>query len=51
MFFAKNDDILEIVDEDSTNGIFLNGVLIKEEILKPGDRLQIGKYVLLVVKV
>ena len=46
-----NDDIIEIVDEDSTNGIFVNGVLIKEEILKPGDRLQIGKYVLLVVKV
>ena len=46
-----NDNLIEIRDEESTNGIFINGELIKDMVLKPGDRIQIGKYILLLVKV
>ena len=46
-----NEDLVEIKDEESTNGIFVNGELIKDTKLKPGDRIQIGKYLLLLVKV
>ena len=46
-----NDDVIEVKDEESTNGIFVNGELIKETILNAGDRIQIGKYTLLLVKV
>ena len=46
-----NDEAIEIKDEESTNGIFVNGELIKETILNPGDRVQVGKYILLLVKV
>ena len=41
----------DIEDIDSTNGIFLNGELITNQTLNPGDRLQIGKFVLLLVRV
>ena len=46
-----NDNLIEIKDEESTNGIFINGELIKDMELKPGDRIQVGKYILLLVKV
>ena len=45
------DDDIDIEDIDSTNGIFLNGELITNQRLNPGDRLQIGKFVLLLVRV
>ena len=47
---VEGDDI-DIEDIDSTNGIFLNGELITNQRLNPGDRLQIGKFVLLLVRV
>jgi two-component system, cell cycle response regulator len=33
----------KIVDQGSTNGTYVNGVRIKEQILKDGDRIGIGK--------
>ena len=47
---VEGDDI-DIEDIDSTNGIFLNGELITNHTLNAGDRLQIGKFVLLLVRV
>lgn len=32
-----------IVDLDSRNGVFVNGNLVKEEVLNPGDRIHIGE--------
>lgn len=40
-----------IEDEGSTNGIFVNGELISSYSLSAGDKLQIGKFVLLLVRV
>lgn len=40
-----------IEDTNSTNGIFLNGELISKANLVAGDRLQLGRFLLLVVKV
>jgi FHA domain/FhaA, N-terminal domain len=39
---VKREDGWWIVDLDSTNGTFLNGSLVKERRLGPGDRIQIG---------
>ena len=50
-FITVNNDTIEIQDEGSTNGIFVNGELVTKHKLKPGDRIQIGKYVSLLVKV
>ena len=50
-FITVSDNIIEIQDEDSTNGIFVNGELVTKQKLKPGDRIQIGKYTFLLVKV
>jgi diguanylate cyclase (GGDEF)-like protein len=36
----------KIVDQGSTNGTYVNGVRIKEQILKDGDRIGIGKALL-----
>ena len=40
-----------IEDTNSTNGIFLNGELISQANLVAGDRLQLGRFLLLLVKV
>ena len=45
---SVDDDILLITDEDSTNGIFVNGELTKESQLYSGTRIQIGKYYLII---
>ena len=50
-YISVDDDNLTIVDESSTNGIFVNGELIKECDLKPGTRIQIGKYFMIVSSV
>jgi len=50
-FITVIDDTIEMQDEDSTNGIFVNGELVTKQKLKPGDRIQIGKYIFLLVKV
>ena len=45
-----NENNLIIEDFDSTNGIYLNHNLItNNEILKPGDKIQIGKYLFILV--
>lgn len=45
-----NESNLSIEDLDSTNGIYLNHKLItNKEILKPGDKIQIGKYLFILV--
>jgi len=49
-FINVDDEYISITDEQSTNGIFVNGDLLTESPLKSGDRLQIGKYSLIVTK-
>jgi len=50
-FISVDDNKLTITDENSTNGIFVNGELTKESKLSPGTRIQIGKYFLIVSSV
>ena len=50
-YISVDDDVLLINDEGSTNGIFVNGELIKETLLYSGTRIQIGKYFLIVSSV
>ena len=40
----KNGNDFYIEDQDSTNGTEVNGKLIKNHLLKPGDLIQFGKY-------
>ena len=47
-YISVDDNELTITDEQSTNGIFVNGELIKESKLTSGTRIQIGKYFLIV---
>ena len=49
-FITVDDEEISITDEESTNGIFINGELLTESTLKSGDRLQVGKYSLIVTK-
>lgn len=41
-FINRKEDYYEVVDNDSTNGVFINGKKIKKAILKNGDILQLG---------
>ena len=50
-YISVDDDLLIINDEGSTNGIFVNGEIIKEAKLYSGTRIQIGKYFLIVSSV
>ena len=50
-FFVVDDNDIYITDENSTNGIFVNGELIKEKQLQSGYRIQIGKFNLILTKV
>ena len=47
-YISVDDDVLEIFDEGSTNGIFVNGELVESSKLYSGTRLQIGKYYLVI---
>ena len=47
-YISVEDDQLEIFDEGSTNGIFVNGELVERSKLYSGTRLQIGKYYLVI---
>ncbi len=38
-----NDETLEVVDLDSTNGTFVNGERVVRAHLIPGDRLKVGR--------
>ncbi|MDB4833312.1 FHA domain-containing protein [Acidimicrobiia bacterium] len=49
-FITVDDEEISITDEVSTNGIFINGELLTESTLKSGDRLQVGKFSLIVTK-
>jgi len=49
-FVTVDDEEISITDEESTNGIFINGELLTESTLKSGDRLQVGKFSLIVTK-
>ena len=49
-FITVDDEEISITDEESTNGIFINGGLLTESTLKSGDRLQVGKFSLIVTK-
>ncbi|MDA9198105.1 FHA domain-containing protein [Candidatus Actinomarina sp.] len=49
-FITVDDEEISITDEESTNGIFINGELLTESTLKSGDRLQVGKFSLIVTK-
>ena len=40
-----------IVDNNSTNGIYINNEIKSDCVLKSGDKIQIGKYLLLLTKV
>ena len=42
---------LKIIDNNSTNGIYINNEIKNEHELKSGDKIQIGKYSLLLTEV
>ena len=50
-YISVDDEEILIVDERSTNGIFINGELKSESKLQSGFRIQIGKFNLIVTKV
>tara|TARA_Y100000768_G_scaffold83379_1_gene59491 strand:- start:110 stop:460 length:351 start_codon:yes stop_codon:yes gene_type:complete len=50
-FISVDDETVIITDEKSTNGIFVNGELTDESVLKSGSRIQIGKFNLIITKV
>ena len=50
-YIIVDDEEITIVDEGSTNGIFINGELKSESNLQSGFRIQIGKFNLIVTKV
>jgi len=39
---------LFLLDLDSSNGTYVNGLLLKEGYLNPGDRLELGAYIFIV---
>ena len=38
-----SDETLEVIDLESTNGIFVNGARVSRAHLIPGDRLKVGR--------
>jgi pSer/pThr/pTyr-binding forkhead associated (FHA) protein len=38
-----NEETLEVIDLDSTNGIYVNGERVSRAHLIPGDRLKVGR--------
>lgn len=38
-----NDETLEVIDLESTNGVFVNGKRVSRAHLIPGDRLKVGR--------
>ena len=50
-FISVDDETVTISDENSTNGIFVNGELTDESVLLSGSRIQIGKFNLIITKV
>ena len=50
-FISVDDETVTISDENSTNGIFVNGEMTDESVLLSGYRIQIGKFNLIITKV
>ena len=50
-FIIVDDENIQIIDEKSTNGTFVDGKLIDESLLISGSRIQIGKFNLIISKV
>ena len=48
---SVNNGNIKITDNNSTNGIYINNVIEIDYELKSGDKIQIGKYLLLLTKV
>ena len=46
-----NNKNIKITDNNSTNGIYINNVIKSDSELKSGDKIQIGKYLLLLTEV
>ncbi len=42
---------VKILDNNSTNGIYINNEIKNDYLLKSGDKIQIGKYLLLLTEV
>ena len=42
---------IKITDNNSTNGIYINNEIKSDSVLKSGDKIQIGKYLLLLTEV
>ena len=50
-YISVDDEEIEIIDEGSTNGIFVNSELKSASILQSGFIIQIGKFNLIITKV
>ena len=48
---SVNNGNIKITDNNSTNGIYINNVIEIDYELKSGDKIQIGKYLLLLTEV
>ena len=48
---SVNNENIKITDNNSTNGIYINNVIESDSELKSGDKIQIGKYLLLLTEV
>ena len=48
---SVNNENIKITDNNSTNGIYINNVIKSDSELKSGDKIQIGKYLLLLTEV
>ena len=48
---SVNNKNIKITDNNSTNGIYINNVIKSDSELKSGDKIQIGKYLLLLTEV
>ena len=48
---SVNKENVKIIDNNSTNGIYINNEIINDCILESGDKIQIGKYLLLLTEV
>ena len=50
-FLSISEKIIKIIDNNSTNGIYINNEIKSEHELNSGDKIQIGKYLLLLTEV
>ena len=48
---SVNNKNIKIKDNNSTNGIYINNIIQSDTELKTGDKIQIGKYLLLLTEV